>query len=57
MTATGEYGGPKGAYAGAEPTRYGMHTMQSNCYSINHLPSVTVLELQCESKQLPSLTP
>ena len=29
MTATGEHGGPKGAYAGAEPTRYGMLTLQA----------------------------
>ena len=30
VTATGEHGGPKGAYAGAEPTRYGTVTMQGN---------------------------
>ena len=29
MTASGEHGGPKGAYAGAEPTRYGTSTIQA----------------------------
>ena len=26
VTATGEHGGPRGAYSGSEPTRYGEHS-------------------------------
>lgn len=36
VTQTGEHGGPKGAYAGAEPTRYGKLSCSMCCVETKH---------------------
>ena len=40
VTNAGEHGGPKGAYAGAEPTRYGTLTMPITSAQLHVTPGV-----------------